>query len=120
MVRRHHKTALGLNGFGWAHVIYGTPYNFTRILKHAQRLGFDGIELFGMPTAYPAKSRDQGALRRLVEDHGLRIASLQSLPGGLGNGHPGSAYSLCRNDYVAYIQSSLDLAAALGHGGVGR
>jgi sugar phosphate isomerase/epimerase len=53
-------------------------------------------------------------LRKQVEDHGLRIASIQSLPGGLGNGHPGSAYSLCRNDYVEYIKGALELAVTLG------
>ena len=109
-----HKTALGLNGFGWAHVVYGLPYDFVRILRHAKRLGFDAVELFGMPKPYPAKKRDQVALRRQVEDHGLRIASIQSLPGGLGNGHPGSAYSLCRNDYFEYIKKALEVAVALG------
>jgi len=109
-----YKTAMGLNGFGWAHVIYGTPYNFRRILRHAQKLGFDAVELFGMPKPYPDKKREQRALRKQVEDQGLRIASLQSLPGGLGNGHPGSAYSLCRNDYAEYIRGALDLAVTLG------
>lgn len=113
-MNRCHKTALGLNGFGWAHVVYGLPYNFGRILRHAKGLGFDAVELFGMPKPYPAKKRDQRALRKQVEDHGLRIASIQSLPGGLGNGHPGSAYSLCRNDYVEYIKQALELAVVLG------
>ena len=114
MKKRRFNTALGLNGFGWAHVVYGTPYRFDRILRHAQKLGFDGVELFGMPHPYPEKKREQRALRRQVEDHGLRIASIQSLPGGLGNGHPGSAYSLCRDDYVEYIKRALDLAQTLG------
>jgi len=114
MNRKHHKTCLGLNGFGWAHVIYGMPYNFTKILKHAKTLGFDGVELFGMPDPYPDTTRKQQALRKQVEDHGLRIASIQSLPGGLGNGHPGSSYSVCRNDYVDYIRRALDLAHVLG------
>jgi len=108
------KTSLGLNGFGWAHVCYGMPYNFRRILRHARKLGFDAIELFGMPDPYPTRKREQRALRKLVADHGLAIASIQSLPGGLGNGHPGSAYTLCRNDYVDYIKGALDLAATLG------
>ncbi|HOX38963.1 MAG TPA: sugar phosphate isomerase/epimerase family protein [Candidatus Brocadiia bacterium] len=109
-----YRTALGLNGFGWAHVIYGTPYDFRRILRHAASLGFDAVELFGMPTPYPESAKDRRALKKLVAEHGLRIASIQSLPGGLGNGHPGSAYSLCRNDYAEFIRKSLGLAADLG------
>ena len=108
------KTALGLNGFGWAHVIYGTPYDLNRILRHAEKLGFDAVELFGMPKPYPAGKRDRNELRKRVEGNGLRIAGIQSLPGGLGNGHPGSAYSLCRNDYVNYIRGALELAVTLG------
>jgi sugar phosphate isomerase/epimerase len=95
------------------------PYNFGRILKHAKTLGFEGVELFGMPTPYPEKQRDQQAIRKQVEDHGLRIASIQSLPGGLGNGHPGSSYSVCRNSYVEYIRRTLDLATVLGCDHVG-
>lgn len=114
MTGKQHKTALGLNGFGWAHVIYGTPYDFDKILKHAAKLRFDAVELFGMPEPYPTGKRAQRELRKRVEAHGLKIASIQSLPGGLGNGHPGSAYSLCRNDYVNYIKGALDLAVRLG------
>ncbi len=114
MAKKRYKTAMGLNGFGWAHVVYGMPYKFEKILKHAETLGFDAVELFGIPDPYPVRRQDQRALRRQVRDHGLRIASIQSLPGGLGNGHPGSAYSLCRNDYVDYIKGALDLAVTLG------
>ena len=78
------KTSLGLNGFGWAHVIADLPYDFEAILKHAVKLGFDGIELFGMPDEYPTTAADQQALRKRIEDHGLTVASIQSLPGGLG------------------------------------
>lgn len=109
-----YKTALGLNGFGWAYVVYNQPYDFEKILAHAAKLGFDGVELFGMPENYPAEKSAQLALRKQVEDHGLVVASIQSLPGGLGNGHPASAYSLCRKDYVNYIQNMLDLAVTLG------
>ncbi len=109
-----YRTALGLNGFGWAHVVYGQPYDFSRILKHAAKLAFDGVELFGMPDDYPGRRSEQIALRKRIEDHGLVIASIQSLPGGLGNGHPASAYSICRKGYVKYIQGMLDLAVALG------
>lgn len=107
------KTALGLNGFGWANVITEFPYDFDAILKHAARLGFDGIELFGLPDEYPATISDRLALRKQIEDHGLRVASIQSLPGGLGNGHPGSAYSLCRRQYVDYIKGMLEMAATM-------
>jgi sugar phosphate isomerase/epimerase len=108
------KTALGLNGFGWAHVVYNSPYDFEKILKHAEKLRFNGVELFGMPEDYPAEKSLQVALRKRVEDHGLVIASIQSLPGGLGNGHPASAYSICRKDYITYIQKMLDFAVTLG------
>jgi sugar phosphate isomerase/epimerase len=108
------RTALGLNGFGWAHVVYGEPYDFDRILKHAANLGFDGVELFGMPEEYPRVRSAQTELRKRIEDHGLVVASIQSLPGGLGNGHPASAYSICRKAYVAYIREMLDLAVELG------
>ncbi len=108
------RIALGLNGFGWAHVVYDQPYDFEKILSHAAKLGFAGVELFGMPETYPADKSAQLALRKRVEDHGLVVASIQSLPGGLGNGHPASAYSLCRKGYVEYIQQMLDLAVTLG------
>ena len=84
------RIALGLNGFGWAHVVYDQPYDFEKILSHAAKLGFAGVELFGMPETYPADKSAQLALRKRVEDHGLVVASIQSLPGGLGNGHPAS------------------------------
>jgi sugar phosphate isomerase/epimerase len=109
-----HRTVLGLNGFGWAHVVYKQVYDFPKILKHAAKLGFDGVELFGMPDNYPTERSARTALRKQIEDHGLVIASIQSLPGGLGNGHPASAYSMCRQGYVTYIQETLDLAVALG------
>jgi sugar phosphate isomerase/epimerase len=109
-----YKTALGLNGFGWAYVVYNQPYDFEKILAHAAKLGFDGVELFGMPENYPVEKSAQLALRKRVEDHGLVVASIQSLPGGLGNGHPASAYSICRKDYLQYIQNMLDLAVTLG------
>ena len=32
------RTAPGLNGFGWAHVVYGEPYDFDRVLRHAAKL----------------------------------------------------------------------------------
>ncbi len=107
------KTALGLNGFGWAHVIANLPYDFDAILRHAANLGFDGIELFGLPDEYPTTTADQVALRNRIGDHGLKVASIQSLPGGLGNGHPGSSYSLCRQQYVDYIKSMLEMAATV-------
>jgi sugar phosphate isomerase/epimerase len=109
-----YKTALGLNGFGWAHVIYNTPYDFEKILKHAEKLHFTGVELFGMPEDYPADKSMQAAMRKRVQDHGLVVSSIQSLPGGLGNGHPASAYSVCRKDYISYIKKTLDFAVTLG------
>ncbi|MCX7027092.1 MAG: sugar phosphate isomerase/epimerase [Spirochaetes bacterium] len=108
------KISLGLNGFGWANVIYNQPYDFEKILEHAVNLNFRGVELFGMPDNYPVEKSAQRALRKRVEDHGLVIASIQSLPGGLGNGHPASAYSMCRKDYIKYIQGTLDVAVTLG------
>jgi sugar phosphate isomerase/epimerase len=110
---------MGLNGFGWAHVIHGLAYDFDRLLKYAAELGFDGVELFGMPDNYPTDRSAQVALRKRVEGYGLVIASVQSLPGGLGNGHPASAYSICRKGYVAYIQETLNLAATLGCSAMG-
>jgi sugar phosphate isomerase/epimerase len=109
-----HKTCLGLNGFGWGHVIWQVPYDFDHILEHTKKQNFDGVELFGLPEPYPTAEREQQALRRRVENHGLRIASVQSLPGGLGNGHPASAYSLCQSQYVEYVKGVLDMAAVLG------
>jgi sugar phosphate isomerase/epimerase len=109
-----YKTALGLNGFGWAHIIYNSPYDFEKILRHAEKLRFGGVELFGMPEDYPAEKSLQVEMRKRVEDRGLVVASIQSLTGGLGNGHPASAYSVCRRDYITYIRKMLDLAVALG------
>ena len=119
MPERKYRTALGFNGFGWASVVADMPYHFTQILRHAKELGFDGVELFGLPDPYPTKTSELAALRRQVEDHGLAVASMQSLPGGLGNGHPGSAYSLCRNQYIGFIRESLEAAHILGCDSVG-
>ena len=105
-----YKTVLGMNAFGWANVIYNQPYDFDKILGHATKLKFDGIELFGMPENYPDKKPEQLFLKKRIEDQGLTIASIQSLPGGLGNGHPASAYSLCRNQYIDFIKGMLDIA----------
>jgi len=113
------NTCLGINGFGWAHVIWQMPYDFDQILRHAKKLGFDGVEFFGLPEEYPVSKVEQQALRRRTGDHGLRIASVQSLPGGLGNGHPASAYSLCRKQYIDYIKRILEMAVTLGCDTVG-
>jgi sugar phosphate isomerase/epimerase len=114
-----YRTALGLNGFGWAHVVYNHPYDFNAILTHAAKLGFNGVELFGMPENYPADTSARHSLRKQIEDHGLVVSSIQSLPGGLGNGHPASSYSLCRKDYVLFIRNMLDLAVTLGCNAMG-
>lgn len=111
---KKNPTVLGMNAFGWAHVIYDSPYDMVKILKHAQKLEFDGVELFGMPEDYPLKKPDQLALKKRIEDHGLMVASIQSLPGGLGNGHPASAYTIGRTQYIDYIKDMLDLANTLG------
>lgn len=114
-----YKTSLGLNGFGWGHVISGLEYDFDRILEHAVKLGFDGIELFGLPDPYPETQADQRALRKRIEDCGLTVASIQTLPGGLGNGHPASAYSLCRNQYLDFMKQMLELGVTMGSDSLG-
>lgn len=116
---KEYRTCLGMNGFGWAHVIWQMPYDLSQILRHAKKLEFDGVELFGLPEEYPVLKSEQEALRRRIEDYGLRVASIQSLPGGLGNGHPASAYSLCRKQYVDYVKRIIDMAMTLGCDTVG-
>jgi sugar phosphate isomerase/epimerase len=111
---KKNPTVLGMNAFGWAHVIYGAPYDLDAILRHAQKLKFDGVELFGMPEDYPLKKPDQLSLKKRIEAYGLSVTSLQSLPGGLGNGHPASAYTICRKQYIDYIKDMLDLAGTFG------
>jgi len=108
------KIALGLNGFGWAHAVFNQPYDFDKIMAHAKKLGFDGLELFEIPDRYPATKSGQTELRKRLQDNGLVAASLQSAPGGSGFGHPASSVTFVRDDYVDYIKKILEIAAGLG------
>ena len=105
--------ALGLNGFGWANLVYGMDYSLPKILDHAVRLGFNGVELFGMPDPYPTDSKKQKKLKKIFDDKNLKIPALQSLPGGL-KGNPGSRYSVLQKEYIDGIKEQLNLAKVLG------
>jgi len=105
--------ALGLNGFGWASQVYKMKYSLPEILGHAAKLGFNGVELFGIPDPYPTDLKEQKKLKKLINNRGLKVPALQSLPGGL-KGNPGSSYSMLRKEYVDGIKQQLDLAKVMG------
>jgi sugar phosphate isomerase/epimerase len=75
------KTAVGLNGFQSGSRKYKKNFPVWEILDFAARHGFDGIELVGdWPSGgYPASDETARvrALRRLYDQYGLRIFSIQ-------------------------------------------
>jgi sugar phosphate isomerase/epimerase len=75
------KTAIGLNAFQSGTGKYHKNYPIWEVLDFAARNGFEGVELVGdWPSGgYPASSETSRvrALRRLYDQYGLRVFSIQ-------------------------------------------
>jgi len=107
------KTAVGLNGFQSGSRKYKKNYPIWEVLDFASRRGFDGVELVGdWPSGgYPAandKERVQ-ALRRLYDQYGLRIFSIQL--GADGAFDPDAA---ARERWLNQFRDRIQLAKQLG------
>jgi len=112
------KTAIGLNGFQSGSHKYHKNYPIWEVLDFAARQGFEGVELVGDWPAggYPAaaeKERVQ-ALRRLYDQYGLRIFSIQL--GADGAFDPSEAK---RREWLDQFRDRIRLAAQLGCSCVG-
>lgn len=107
------KTAVGLNGFQSGTQKYKRNYPIWEVLDFAAREGFDGIELVsdwpqgGYPT--PAETDRIRALRRLYDQFGLTIFSIQ-----LGAEGAFSPVAAERDRWVSEVRDRLRLAQALG------
>jgi len=107
------KTAVGLNGFQSGSHKYKKNYPIWEVLDFASRLGFDGIELVAdWPSGgYPAASEKDRvrALRRLYDQFGLRIFSIQL--GADGAFDPDEAG---RQRWLGQFRDRIQLAKQLG------
>ena len=112
------KTAVGLNGFQSGARKYGKNYPIWEVLDFAARHGFDGVELVSdWPSgAYPAASETQRvrALRRLYDQYGLQIFSIQL--GADGAFDPDES---ARRRWLDEFRDRVRLAKALGCAHVG-
>ncbi len=107
------RTAIGLNGFQSGSHKYKKNYPIWEVLDFASRNRFEGVELVGdwPQGGYPATS-DKGrvlALRRLYDQYGLRIFSIQL--GVDGAFDPDAAK---RTEWLAEFRERISLARQLG------
>lgn len=107
------KTAIGLNGFQSGAHKYRKNYPIWEVLDFAARTGFDGVELVGdwPQGGYPEAGETDRirALRRLYDQFGLRIFSLQ-----LGADGAFAPQESARAEWVAMVRGRLALAKQLG------
>jgi sugar phosphate isomerase/epimerase len=107
------KTAVGLNGFQSGTRKYGKNYPIWEVLDFAQREGFDGVELVGdwPQGGYPAANETDRvrALRRLYDEFGLSVFSLQLGADGAFDPDPGR-----RRAWIEQVNDRLKLARQLG------
>ncbi len=107
------KTAVGLNGFQSGSRKYKKNFPVWEILDFATRHGFDGIELVGdWPSGgYPASGETARvrALRRLYDQYGLRIFSIQLGATGAFDPDEGT-----RKAWLAEFRDRVALAKQLG------
>jgi len=112
------KTAVGLNGFQSGSHKYKKNYPIWEVLDFASRHGFEGVELVAdWPSgAYPAadESGRVQALRRLYDQYGLRIFSIQL--GADGAFDPSEA---ARQRWLDTFRDRIRLARQLGCACVG-
>lgn len=107
------KAGLGLNGFMSSSGHYGTTYPIWEILDFAAREGFDGIELVnGWPMGgYPRPDETQriDALRRMYDQYGLRVYTIQTSGEGAYAADPAA-----RKAWLEEFTSEVRLCKALG------
>ncbi len=107
------KTAIGLNGFESGSSKYKKNYPIWEILDFAARHGFDGVELVsGWPSGnYPDSDEENRvrALRRLYDEYGLRVFSIQL--GAEGAFDPEAAV---RKQWLTDFRNRTRLARQLG------
>jgi sugar phosphate isomerase/epimerase len=107
------KTAVGLNGFQSGSRKYKKNYPIWEILDFASHHGFDGLELVAdWPSGpYPASNEKERiqALRRLYDQYGLRIFSIQL--GADGAFDPDDA---ARQRWLEQFRDRIQLAKQLG------
>ena len=107
------KCGLGLNGFSSSADTFKKNYPIWEVLDFAAKAGFDGIELVdGWPMGgYPGPDEAGriAALRRMYEQYGLRVYSMQT---GGGDAHAADADR--RKAWLARFRDDLRLCKALG------
>lgn len=112
------KTAIGLNGFMSGVRKYKKNYPIWEILDFASRQGFEGVELVGgWPSGdYPSATDTERvkALRRLYDQYGVRIFSIQLGAGGASDPDP-----QVRQKWLDEFRDRVQLARLLGCDNVG-
>ncbi len=107
------KTAVGLNGFASASSKYKASYPIWDVLDFVADQGFDGVELVeGWPSGgYPIPGQDDQirSLRRMYDQYGLRVFSIQN---GAGGAFSPSAEE--RQHWIATMRQRLAFAAKVG------
>jgi sugar phosphate isomerase/epimerase len=112
------RLAVGLNGFESGARKYGKNYAIWEILDFAARNGFDGVELVdGWPAGtYPKAGETERirALRRLYEQYGLRVFSIQ-----LGAADAFAPDEAARKRWLEWFQDRVGFARQVGCACVG-
>ncbi|MBI5386645.1 MAG: sugar phosphate isomerase/epimerase [Verrucomicrobia bacterium] len=107
------KTSIGLNGFQSGSRKYKKNYPIWEVLDFAARHGFEGVELVGdwPQGGYPAAAEQDRAraLRRLYDQYGLRIFSIQ-----LGAGGAFDPDAAARQKWLEEFRDRIQLAKQLG------
>jgi sugar phosphate isomerase/epimerase len=107
------KTAIGLNGFSSSAQKYEKIFPIWEVLDYAARSGFDGVELMrGWPMGnYPKADETEriAALKRLYDQYGLRIFSLQASGRGAF-----AADQRMRKQFLELIRDQVKFAKAVG------
>ena len=103
---------------------YGKTYPIWEVLDYAARAGFDGVELVqGWPMGnYPTSDESQAitALRRLCDNYGLQVFSLQAGGGGAFSADAGTRNQFLQRGVTRSHLPKRSAASALGCGQVGR
>jgi sugar phosphate isomerase/epimerase len=107
------RTAIGLNGFQSGSRKYKKNYPIWEVLDFAARHGFEGVELVAdwPQGGYPAAAEQERvrALRRLYDQYGLRVFSIQ-----LGAGDAFDPDATKRAHWLAEFRERISLARQLG------
>lgn len=107
------KTAVGLNGFQSGTQKYQKTYPIWEVLDFASRNGFDGVELVtDWPMGgYPGASETERirALKRLYDEYGLTIFSIQNGADGAFDPDPQK-----RKEWIEQFRDRARLSKTLG------